>query len=334
MSGSPLAPGVATDDPPTAIPAEAPGDARRVARGDSPASGTSGDAPGTSGGAWRRIGQVFWLPYALNAGWILAICTVNAFSMLREYERLHLVLAPWQAFLFEYSSALLMIALMPPVYWMLRRHPLRGRRWPLDLAAHALATLVFSAVHVAGMVALRKLVFAAMGQSYTFGIVGAEFLYEYRKDVFTYALILMVFWLIGRLLALERALAERRHAQAAEFATTAAASPGMLTLRDGAKTLQVRIADLLWAASAGNYVEFALSDGRKPLIRGTLQNFEATLAPHGFMRVHRTRLVNPARVVAVESKDSGDLVLSLDDGTQIPGSRRYRDRLKAVGLSA
>ena len=64
----------------------------------------------------------------------------------------------------------------------------------------------------------------------------------------------------------------------------------------------------------------------------TLQSFEATLAPHGFVRVHRTRLVNAGRVVAVESKESGDLVLALDDGSRVAGSRRYRDRLKASGL--
>jgi hypothetical protein len=327
MSGSPLSLGVATDDPPAEARGEPIGDARRAGRDDGPTRGTSGGASGPSGGDWRPRGRAFWLPYALIVAWTVGICTVNAFSTLREHERLHQALLPWQAFLYEYSSAFFSIALAPFIYVMLQRFKLRGRRLPVDLAAHALATLGFSVAHVAGMVGLRKLVFALLGKTYLFGL-GVEFLYEYRKDFFAYAMMLAGFWLVGRLLELERALAERREAP------PAVAPPGMLALRDGATTLQVRIGDMLWAASAGNYVEIALSDGRKPLIRGTLRGFEATLGPHGFVRVHRTRLVNIGRVVAVESKESGDLVLSLDDGSRIAGSRRYRDRLKTLGLSA
>jgi hypothetical protein len=318
MSGSPHSSFVTEDARPRAA-AQPPGDARPAGRDGSIASGTSGGASGTSGG------RGFWVPYGLIAASVLGLCTINAFSVLRERARFGQPIEPWQAFLAEYSSGLLILMLAPLVYVLLRRHPVTSRRWPLALLAHALASLGFSAAHVAGMVGLRKLGYALMGETYRFGLIGTEFLYEYRKDLFAYLAILASFWVIGRLLELERALAERRAAPAP------AAASGLLTLRDGNTTLRLPIADILWVASAGNYVELALADGRKPLIRGTLQGFETTLAGQGFLRVHRSRLVNAARVTATESKESGDFTLRLDDGSQLSGSRRYREGLKALG---
>ena len=56
---------------------------------------------------------------------------------------------------------------------------------------HLLASVVFSALHVALMVAMRKVVYACAGSSYDFGDWLAQVGYEYLKDVRTYALILV-----------------------------------------------------------------------------------------------------------------------------------------------
>jgi DNA-binding LytR/AlgR family response regulator len=195
-----------------------------------------------------------------------------------------------------------------------------------DLATQAAASLAFSAVHVAGMVTLRKLLFAMAGETYAFVSSSAELLYEFRKDALVCLATVAGYWMSARLDALERTLAERRAAPPPELRM-----PGVLALRDGARTLQVKIGDFLWAASAGNYAEIALGDGRKPLVRRTLQGFAAALLPHGFVRVHRTRLVNAACIGAMDSKDTGDMVLSLDDGSELGSRRRYR-ALEAGGI--
>ena len=62
-------------------------------------------------------------------------------------------------------------------------------------------------------------------------------------------------------------------------------------------------------------------------VRGTLAAWEAKLAPLGFVRVHRSRIVNRARIRAVKPTPSGDIELTLDDGGVIAGSRRYREGL-------
>jgi len=228
-------------------------------------SGSSGDPDGTNGGgdAARRA---FWIAYGLIALAVIVVCTINALSRIREYERLGQDLAAWQSFACEATSAVLLIGLAPLVHVLLQRFPPRAGRWPLALAVHGAATLAFSAIHVAGMVALRKVVFALAGERYVFGLLPPELLYEYRKDAATYVALAAGFWMVGRLIALERALAARRDAPRPDIARS-----GRLALRDGTTTLQVESRDILWLASAGNYVEFALANGRRKLIRGTLQ---------------------------------------------------------------
>ena len=81
--------------------------------------------------------------------------------------------------------------------------------------------------------------------------------------------------------------------------------------------------------SAANYVEFALPNARY-LIRGTLAGEEARLKPLGFVRVHRTRLVNVMRVIAIETRSNGDFVAKMDTGEMIAGSRRFRDAVAAI----
>jgi DNA-binding LytR/AlgR family response regulator len=100
-------------------------------------------------------------------------------------------------------------------------------------------------------------------------------------------------------------------------------------LRDGAKSIRVDPSQIVSVTSAGNYVEFALADARH-LIRGTLAGEETRLKPYGFVRIHRTRLVNMMRVVAIETRSNGDFVAKMDTGETIAGSRRYRDAVAAI----
>ena len=44
----------------------------------------------------------------------------------------------------------------------------------------------------------------------------------------------------------------------------------MVWLRDGAKSIRLAPRDIVWIASAGNYIEYSLADGANHLIRGTL----------------------------------------------------------------
>ena len=102
-----------------------------------------------------------------------------------------------------------------------------------------------------------------------------------------------------------------------------------LWLRDGTTAVRVDPRAIVTVASAGNYVEFSLTD-RNYLIRGTLAGEEARLRPFGVRRVHRTRLVNLDHIAAVEPRPGGDFILRMDSGELIAGSRRYRETVRAM----
>jgi DNA-binding LytR/AlgR family response regulator len=71
-------------------------------------------------------------------------------------------------------------------------------------------------------------------------------------------------------------------------------------------------------------VEYELTERRSHLIRTTLQAEEARLAPFGIARVHRSRLINLRRIVALQWRPSGDFEVRLDTGEIVFGSRRFK----------
>jgi two-component system LytT family response regulator len=63
------------------------------------------------------------------------------------------------------------------------------------------------------------------------------------------------------------------------------------------------------------------------LVRTTLTALEQELDPARFARVHRSAIVALDRVRELLSLGGGEYRVVLADGTQVPMSQRYRDRL-------
>jgi two-component system, LytTR family, response regulator len=84
--------------------------------------------------------------------------------------------------------------------------------------------------------------------------------------------------------------------------------------------------ELDWAQAADNYVE--LHAGREVhLLRETLTRLEDRLDPRRFVRMHRSTLVNVARVRELRQLLGGDHEVLLLDGTRLVLSRTYREAL-------
>jgi len=93
---------------------------------------------------------------------------------------------------------------------------------------------------------------------------------------------------------------------------------------DRGELRRVPLAEIDYVAAADNYIE--LHSGTATwLDRTTLAAFLAHPAARGFVRVHRSCAVQPARVAALEPLGSGDAQLRLASGQVIRLSRRYRD---------
>jgi hypothetical protein len=227
--------------------------------------------------------------------------------------------------LWEFTSGAVVLALVP----LARRGAMLARtatgrpvRGAFGIAALLLA---FSALHLAGMGLLREFAYHLAGWSYSFPFAH-EALYEFRKDLFAYPAIAMTFWLAERPALAAPVQSEAVVANVAEIP----AAPPELWLRDGRISILVNPGEITSVSSAGNYVEFQLTDRRSHLIRTTLQAQEARLAPFGIARVHRSRLVNLKRVVALECRASGDFELRLDSGETVAGSRRFKAAVAGI----
>jgi DNA-binding LytR/AlgR family response regulator len=175
---------------------------------------------------------------------------------------------------------------------------------------------------------LREFAYRLAGFAFSYPFAN-QALYEFRKDLFTFIAIAVVFWLA------ERPVAAPVRAKPVDTdvdqAATAPAESSDLWLRDGRHSILANPCEIVSVGSAGNYVEFRLAGGRTHLIRSTLQAEAARLAPFGIVRVHRSRLVNPKRITALEWRPSGDFEIRLDTGETISGSRRFKAAVMAMG---
>lgn len=293
-------------------------DQNRQARDEARATGTSG---------WLRgmIGED-WLIYAAVSAVAIAIGIVGALSTADDIARRSgAAYDPWTPLLWDMTSIAIIILLTPALLAIVRRI----RREPVlaTRIALAIATIfIFSAVHIAGMVSLRKLIMSLAGGAYDFRFSLATVLYEFRKDVVTCILIGGGMWLMEARREMHRAL----QVMAPPAAANPPSSPRTIWLRDGARSVRIEPRDILWISSAGNYIEYSLADGASHLIRGTLAAAESELSRFNLARIHRTRLANLDRVTSVQAKPSGDFDLTFDSGHKIAGSRRYRSAVASL----
>ena len=267
-------------------------------------------------GRLRGMGGRWLAGYGWVALLVVAAGCVNVLSAAQHGA------ASWAALrgpvLDETTSALVIICLLPLIKHSVDRlATMRDRR--IALIVIALAMMVYALLHIMFMVMSRHLAYGLLGAPYE-SHWREQFVTEFRKDLVSAFMIAVVFWLIDRKAAVAapgvvKELSDARRPE--------------IWLRDGSKSIRVDPGQIISVTSAGNYVEFALADARH-LIRGTLAGEESRLKPFGFVRIHRTRLVNVTRVVAIETRSNGDFVAKMDTGEMIVGSRRYRDAVAAI----
>lgn len=109
---------------------------------------------------------------------------------------------------------------------------------------------------------------------------------------------------------------------------------GRLPFEEDDRTMLVRISEIRMVHANGHVV-LAKTFDKELRFRGSLGECAARLEPAGFLRVHRSYLVNPEHVVEIEPFFGGTYVLRLDDKSrsEAPVSRGYMPLVrKAFGL--
>jgi two-component system LytT family response regulator len=102
-----------------------------------------------------------------------------------------------------------------------------------------------------------------------------------------------------------------------------------LVLKSGSQILFLKPADIDWIEAADYYACLHIGT-RTYLLRRSLSELERDLDPTSFCRIHRSAIVNLARVRALQLNRGGEHELVLDNGSTLPISRRYRKHLQSA----
>ncbi len=290
---------------------------------DQPSTAGTDGATAQSGGDARLSVRTV---YAVGILLIVFSATVGTFSSARDIAgRLGSPQNLWEPALWQATSSVVVISLLPLARYgalLIASGCYRAVALAFTLVA---LTLTYSTLHIAGMGCLREWAYGFAGYTYRFAWA-REIPYELRKDLFSFTAFVAIFWLGQRTVA-QRAIAP---GEAATGVATTPAVDSQFWLRDGRISVLVDANDILSVSAAGNYVEYQLTEGRNHLVRATLLSQEARLVPLGIVRVHRSRLINLKRVVALQGRPSGDFEIRLDTGEIVAGSRRFKSAVADI----
>ena len=268
--------------------------------------------------------------YLLLALYFFINAAINASSVWLEHSRdgsSNLQL--WEPIVWEYSSAISTLLLLPLLFWWFNRYPLQLSAIRRQLLAHLLGSLLFSLLHVGLMVAMRELVYLWQGGNYNFGPLVREFFYEYRKDAWGYVSFVIGYQLL--LFVYSRIKGEAHQLDSAEDIDTTppAKAPEHFLVKKLDKEFLIRTDDIEWLEASGNYVNLH-SKGRIYPLRATLSNTLLQLSSKGFSRIHRSLAVNHNAIESISYDSSGDGDILLKGGQQLALSRRYKDAFRAA----
>jgi len=294
---------------------------------------TTGGQSGTNGKAGFRLG-----PWAAIALLTVPVVLVNATSDLIEMQRSGLAVHMVEPFIWEITSAAVLVLMAPLVGWAVKRWPLIGPGLPLALLIHAGLSVPFSLAHVGAMVPAREAAYAVLSWPYDFfgGGVWVTLLYEWRKDLITYGIFAGVYTAYAWWAAREAAPSPEPFR-----------GPERIEVKAGGRTLFLLPGEILWLEAAGNYVTLHTA-GASHMLRATLAEWEKRLsapaqtvsngftpdqiadagrAKPDFVRIHRSRIVNRHHIRETRTTNSGDFELTLSNGAVLTGSRRFRSGL-------
>jgi hypothetical protein len=102
----------------------------------------------------------------------------------------------------------------------------------------------------------------------------------------------------------------------------------LVVSNDATRVLVTQPDEIDWVQAAGDYVRVH-TGGRSVLLRGTMTRYETTLGA-SYVRIHRSTIVNVARVRELVARPNREYLVVLRDGTRLRASRSYADRLRAA----
>jgi LytTr DNA-binding domain len=229
---------------------------------------------------------------------LLALLTTAQAGFALAYEGLRI---PWTGLLKARLADWYICALfMPLLIWLARRFPVDRAQWARSLPIHVLASVPIALA--------KEAIFVAVGN-------------WFRPGAFELAGILAED--LGHEVIAVWALAALAHALAfhERFAPAEAAPAGRIAVRTRSGHRLLRVEDVEWIESHGNYARLTTPDGRF-LLRETIAALEQRLGT-SFVRIHRRIIVRADRITRIEPRSHGEYWLTLASGERLGSSRSY-----------
>jgi two-component system LytT family response regulator len=101
-----------------------------------------------------------------------------------------------------------------------------------------------------------------------------------------------------------------------------------LIVKSAGRVVFLRAAEIDWIEAADYYASLHVG-GRTHLLRRSMADLERELDQQTFCRIHRSAIVNMARVRELRVDLNGEYEVALEDGTMLKLSRTYREQLQA-----
>lgn len=102
-----------------------------------------------------------------------------------------------------------------------------------------------------------------------------------------------------------------------------------LVVESDHKMLLVRVEDVDWIQSSGDYVRLHVGSACH-LLRRTMKTLQTQLDPKRFLRVHRNAMVNLDRVTEFYLPPEGNMFVTLNTGVSLPLRRHNRSSLRKL----
>jgi two-component system LytT family response regulator len=99
-----------------------------------------------------------------------------------------------------------------------------------------------------------------------------------------------------------------------------------IPVKTGGRVMVIRIADVDWVKAEHDYVSLYVGS-KSWLVRETISSIEARFANSGFVRIHRSTLVNVDRIRELRPLEKGEFRVVLQDGVELKLSRNFRAAL-------
>ncbi|MGB7729102.1 MAG: LytTR family DNA-binding domain-containing protein [Candidatus Acidiferrum sp.] len=102
-----------------------------------------------------------------------------------------------------------------------------------------------------------------------------------------------------------------------------------IAIKAKGRILFIDPAEIVTVEAKGNYVLLRRTSG-SDLLRESMSAVTEKLRAYGFVRVHRSVIINAAFIEEIFTMSSGDSVVRIKGGMEFPVSRTYKENLHSI----